>query len=220
MKKYLLAVIALLTVIATHAQKNVQDEFVKMLNGNWELTTRVADGKVADTEGSIFFNLTKSDNSFFGEQLATESGILDAFVSGGGNNKPYEIASLFKVTLSTKENTINFNASGEIMGDYGPFTKGIPSFQNYAFVYSKGAFTLRSQQQSMPGGKPQPAEVKQETQVYDKVVLTKDKLVMYSSILKTVDTYKRVSTKGGRVGGIFTLSKFYEMFKDKMKAGK
>jgi hypothetical protein len=221
MKKILLLLIVVLSVTQLIAQNKIGDEFVKTLNGNWELSSRISNGKPANTEGGIFFNLTKSEKGFSGDQLATESGTLDAFVSGGGDNEPYEIASLFNLTISSGNTTsIKFEANGEITGSYGPFKKGIPSVQVYTFSYSKGAFTLQSQKHSEPGGKSPDPAVAEQTQVYDKIVLTKDKLIMSSSSLGLTDTYTRVSKNGGKIGGIFSLKKFYELFKQKITAGK
>ncbi len=218
MKITLVISILLVGVTIVSGQKNIQDEFLKMLNGSWELTSRISNGKIANTEGLMFFNLVKRGSNYFGEQLTTESGVLDAFVSGSGNNQPYEVASLFAIALNTSGKVVNFNAIGEIIGDYGPFTKGIPSSQNYAFIFNNGAWYLESQRQSTPSGQPQSSDVSKETQIYDDVILTKDKLVMSSSILKTVDTYKRTSRKNSRIGGLFTLSKFYEIFAEKVKS--
>lgn len=220
MKNTLVIGILLVGVTMVNGQKNIQDEFLKMINGSWELTSRVSNGKIANTEGLMIFNLVKRGSKYSGEQLATESGVLDAFVSGSGNNQPYEVASLFTITLDASEKVVNFNAIGEITGDYGPFKKGVPSSQNYAFIFNKGAWYLESQRQTTPSGQPQSSDVNKETQVYDAVILTKDKLVMSSSILKTVDTYKRTNRKNSKIGGLFILSKFYEIFAEKIKSSK
>lgn len=222
MKKIiLLSGISLLIVSITGFKQNQTspvNDFAKMLQGNWEMTSRISHGKPADTEGAIFFNLSKKENGFAGEQLATESGILDAFVSGGGDNKPYEIASLFTVTLSQGDkNSIMFNASGEIAGSYAPFTKGVPMVQTYSFEKKGETFILKSQNQTDTQGRALEKKVQEESQVYDKIILSKDKIVFSSSTLKLTDTYKRISAKASKVGGMWGLRKMYDIFKEKMK---
>lgn len=198
-------------------QTSSVNEFAKMLQGNWEMTSRISHGKPADTEGAIYFNLSKKDNGFTGEQLATESGILDAFVSGGGDNKPYEIASIFTVSLSQGDkNAILFTASGEIVGSYAPFTKGVPMVQTYSFEKKGESFILKTQKLTDAAGRALEKKVQEESQVYDKIVLTKDKIIFSSSTLKLTDTYRRISTKGGKVGGLWNLRKAYDLFKGKL----
>lgn len=223
MKKILLlSGICLLIMSLTsfkESQTSPVNEFAKMLQGNWEMTSRISHDKPADTEGAIYFNLTKKENGFAGEQLATESGILDAFVSGGGDNKPYEIASIFTITLSQGDkNSIIFNASGEISGSYAPFTKGVPMIQTYSFEKKGESFILKTQKQTDAQGRTLDKKVQEESQVYDKIILSKDKIVFSSSTLKLTDTYKRISTKAGKVGGMWSLRKMYDLFKEKMKA--
>lgn len=220
-KIILLSGICILAISLTSFNKqhtSPVNEFAKMLQGNWEMISRISHGKPADTEGAIYFNLSKKDNGFAGEQLATESGILDAFVSGGGDNKPYEIATLFAVTLSLGDkNSIIFNANGEIAGSYAPFTKGLPMMQTYSFEKKDESFILKSQKQTDAQGRALEKKVQEESQVYDKIILSKDKIVFSSSTLKLTDTYKRISTKGGKVGGMWSLKKVYDIFKEKMK---
>jgi len=215
---HIVVLLAIILASFREQKANILDEFAKMVNGNWEMTSRISHGKSADTEGAIYFNLTRKENDFAGEQLATESGILDAFVSGGGDNKPYEIASLFSVSLlQNDKNSIIFNAKGEIVGSYAPFTKGVPMVQNYSFEKNGETFVLKSQKQSDLQGKALERKVQQESQVYDKIILSKDKIVFSSSTLKLTDTYKRISTKGGKVGGMWSLKRLYDIFKEKMK---
>lgn len=222
MKKIILLLeIFILVIFLTSFNKQQTspvNEFAKMLQGNWEMTSRISHGKSVDTEGAIYFNLSKKDNGFAGEQLATESGILDAFVSGGGDNKPYEIASLFAVTLSLGDkNSIIFNANGEIVGSYAPFTKGVPMMQTYSFEKKNESFILKSQKQADAEGRDLEKKIQEESQVYDKIILSKDKIVFSSSTLKLTDTYKRISTKGRKVGGMWSLKRMYNIFKEKMK---
>lgn len=221
MKKIsLLSVICLIAIGSTSFKQqpsNTINQFKKMLEGNWEMTSRVSNGKPTNTEGNIFFNLVKSSDRFTGEQLATESGILDAFVSGGGDNKPYEIASLFTVTVSQGDNgVVLFKASGEIAGSYGPFTKGVAVIQTYTFVKKGNSFVLKSQSQTDSYGQKVEKNVESESQVYDQIMLSKDKIVFTSSTLKLIDTYARISTKGSTFGGIWNLRKAYYMFKAKL----
>lgn len=221
MKKYstitILTLVAVLFTNVLFAQLKDANTFANMIQGDWEMKSRISNGKEANTEGMIYINLSKNDNGFIGEQLATESGILDAFVSGGGDNLPYEIASLFNLTITQSDNnTIKFISKGEIMGSFGVFKKGVPSEQHYTFIKKGKSFILQSQIFPVSGSKQQ----QQETEIYDKIILTNDKIIFSSSSMKLTDTYKRISVKGGKVGGLWNLKKFYELFKEKITLNK
>ncbi len=221
MKKHLLLLICFfIGIFLTNrilAQSKDVSNFVKWVQGSWEMTSRISNGKEANTEGMLFINLTKKDNNYIGEQVATESGILDAFVSGGGDNLPYEIASFFNLFISLSDNnSIKFISKGEIMGSFGVFKNGVLSEQHYTFIRLGKSFVLQSKVFPVSGSKEQ----QRETEVYDKIVLTEDKIIFSSTTLKLTDTYKKISSKANKIGGLYNMKKFYELFKEMIKSNK
>lgn len=141
-------------------------DLVKMLNGTWQLVSRVKlerspTGQITrrrptETEAQIIFDLRARDTRAEGKCLVVESGIAHSFISPDGENQPFTMGGMFNASFDAsatpgtngenpevrrmvRPNSVIMTETleGDIIGSYGIFRNGVKGVSRSAFVHPR-----------------------------------------------------------------------------------